>query len=234
MGYTDSRYYSTETPVLLVANNIILGIRENNLKLLIFKREIEPCAGEWSLVGAFVRPNESVAEASQRALKEKTSLIDLYVEQLYSFGKIDRDSGGRVVSVAYWSLISLEEDDMEIGNGDHEAKWVSIDEVPDLVFDHSKMVQMAVNRLRERARFKPIGFEILPKEFTLPQLLKVYEAIFDREIDDRNFRKKLLNSGLLTKLPKKDKSTSKKGSYLYQFNEGVYKKLHQEGYSFDF
>ena len=234
MEYSDSAYYSSETPILIVVNNIVLGIHENSLNLLILKRTTEPCAGQWSLVGDFVQPNESISKASHRILKERTGLTELYVEQLYSFGEIGRDAGGRVVSVAYWSLIALEENEVEIDVEGQEAKWVSIHEVPELVFDHGRMVQMAINRLRERARFRPIGFEILPKEFTIPQLLKVYEAIFDRNIDDRNFRKKFLNSGLLTKLPRKDMSTSKKGSFLYQFNEDVYKKLYQEGYSFGF
>lgn len=234
MDNTPQKKYDNVEPILIAVDCIIFGVQDNNLMLLIFKREVEPLAGEWSLLGSFVRQNEAVSSAAERILTELTGLTDVYMEQLHCFGDLDRDTGGRVISVAYWSLIKVDQNHLEFNVENHEAKWVSIDEIPELILDHTDMVNMAINHLRERAKFHPIGFELIPEEFTLPQLLKVYEAIFSRKIDDRNFRKKLLNSDLLIRLPKKDKSTSKKGSYLYKFNEETYKKLQKDGYNFDF
>lgn len=156
------------------------------------------------------------------------------MEQLHCFGEPNRDPGGPVISVAYWSLIKINQSDREFNVDNHEAQWMSIGQLPELILDHGEMVKMAIKRLRERARFYPIGFELVPKEFTLLQLLRVYEAIFDHPIDDRNFRKKILRSGLLTALDKKDKTTSRKGSYLYEFNKATYRQLQNEGYNFEF
>lgn len=232
---TDNKHnYLHTEPVLMAVDCIIFGVDDNRLKLLIFKREIEPLAGQWSLLGSFIRANESVSEAASRILFELTGLDDVYMEQLHCFGDINRDPGARVVSVGYWSLIKANQDDSAFQIDGHEAKWIYLDEVPNLILDHNEMVTKAVLTLRERARFRPIGFELVPKEFTIAQLLKVYEAIFARPLDDRNFRKKLINSGLLTQLDKKDKSTSKKGSYLYAFNEERYQELSSEGYHFGF
>lgn len=226
--------YDNVEPILTAVDCIVFGVENNVLKLLIFKREVEPLSGEWSLLGSFVKQNEDVSMAAKRILKEITNLSDIYMEQLHCYGDASRDTGGRVISIAYWSLIKVDQNRNKLGVENHEAKWVSFDEIPKLVLDHGTMVDDAIKHLRERARFHPIGFELVPKEFTIPQLLKVYEAIFARKIDDRNFRKKLLKSDLLIQLDKKDKSTSKKGSYLYKFNRKTYEKLSQNGYNFEF
>ena len=226
--------YEDVKPLLIAVDCIIFGVQDAELKLLIFKREVEPLAGAWSLLGSFVNSEESVDEAAARILFELTGLKDIYMEQLHCYGAVDRDPGGRVLSVAYWSLIRIDQNHLEFDVRSHEAKWVSVDKIPHLVLDHREMVDMAVSNLRERARFRPIGFELLPEEFTLGQLLGVYEAIFDHPIDSRNFRKKILKSGLLIPLTKKDMSTSKKGSFLYKFNQKTYAKLSLEGYSFGF
>lgn len=226
--------YINASPILVAVDCIIFGVKDNELQLLVFKREVEPLAGHWSLVGDFIKKDESIDLAAKRVLEELTGLTDIYMEQLHSFGDIERDLGDRVISIAYWSLIKIDQLDLEFKIENHESKWVAFNKIPELVLDHEKMVTTAVERLREKARFHPIGFELLPKEFTLPQLLTVYEAIFNRGIDDRNFRKKILKSGLLDRLDKKDKSTSKKGSFLYKFNHNTYRKLQEEGYNFDF
>lgn len=226
--------YENVAPFLIAVDCIIFGVEDNELKLLIFKREVEPLAGQWSLLGSFVKEYEDVDEAAARVLLELTGIRNVYMEQLHCFGDIHRDPGGRVVSVAYWSLIKVNQQTSEFSIADHKATWVSVNDIPNLILDHGKMVTMAVEHLREKARFHPIGFELLPEEFTLPQLLKVYEAIYSRDIDDRNFRKKLTNSELLTRLPKKDKSNSKKGSFLYKFNSEIYNKLLKSGYNFEF
>ncbi len=234
MKYLSQHNYEDIKPILTAVDCIIFGVQGNKLKLLIFKREVEPLAGEWSLLGAFVKADESSDEAAARILHELSGLKGIYMEQLRTFSSTDRDPGGRVISIAYWSLIRVDQTHLEFNIRNHEAKWVSIDEVPGLVLDHKEMVNLAIKNIRERAKFHPVGFELIPEKFTLSQLLRVYEAIFNHPIDNRNFRKKLLNAGLLTKLPEKDMSTSKKGSFLYKFNEKTYEKLSREGYSFGF
>lgn len=226
--------YNSKDKFLLAVDCIVFGVSENKLRLLIFEREVEPLAGEWSLLGSFIYASESTRDAAHRVLLELTGLDNIYMEQLHCFGEPQRDPGGRVISVAYWSLIKINQNDREFNVDNHRARWVSIDEMPELILDHGKMVTMAIGRLRERAKFHPVGFELVPKEFTLRQLLSVYEAIFDHKIDDRNFRKKILKSGLLTALDKKDKTTSRKGSYLYEFNKDTYRQLQDQGYNFDF
>lgn len=234
MSKTVLKTYNGQGSFLLAVDCIVFGVAENKLRLLVFEREVEPFAGHWSLLGSFVNPSESISNAAGRVLHELTRLDNIYMEQLHCFGEPNRDPGGPVVSIAYWSLIKINQTEIEFNVDNHRAKWVGVDEMPELVLDHGDMVTMAINRLRERARFYPVGFELVPKEFTLLQLLRVYEAIFDRKIDDRNFRKKIIKSGLLSPLDKKDKSTSRKGSYLYQFDEGTYRELQDRGYNFEF
>ncbi|MEM6343711.1 MAG: NUDIX domain-containing protein [Bacteroidota bacterium] len=224
--------YAHENQLLLAVDCVIFGYQDGELKLLIFKREVEPLAGQWSLIGRIVEKNEAIEEAAHKVLKDITGLDKVFLEQLYSFGSVSRDPGARVVSIVYWSLTQSTAN-QEIKIADHEAQWVSFNEIPQLVLDHNQMVKMAIEKLREYARYRPIGFELLPSQFTLPQLLKVYEAIYQRKIDDRNFRKKMLASGLLIKLDKKDKSTSKKGAFLYKFDRKKYKLLLQQGYWFE-
>ncbi|GAB3336035.1 NUDIX domain-containing protein [Marivirga atlantica] len=226
--------YTNAAPILAAVDCIIFGVQENELQLLVFKREVEPLSGQWSLIGDFIKKDESVAVAARRVLEEVTGFNDIYMKQLHLFGELNRDPGDRVLSVAYWSLIRIDQVHQSFKARNHESKWVSFNKIPDLVLDHNEMVNMAIQTLREKARFHPIGFELLPAEFTIPQLLMVYEAIYNRKIDDRNFRKKILKSELLDRLEKKDKSTSKKGSFLYKFNNETYKKLQKEGYYFDF
>ena len=219
---------------LLAVDCLIFGVEGNVLKLLVFKREIAPLAGQWSLLGSFVQDQESVESAAARVLEEITGIRDLYMEQLHAFGQPNRDSGGRVVSIAYWSLIGIDASRQTFEVDGHEAKWVPADAVPELVLDHGDMVAMAITRLRERARFYPIGFELLPPEFTLLQLLQVYEAIYGHPLDERNFRKKILKSGLIEATDRKDMSTSRKGSVLYHINHERYLQLQAQGYDFAF
>ena len=226
--------YKEDQAIYVAVDSIIFGIRNSRLNLLLFEREVEPLAGEWSLIGSFVGNSENVDEAAKRVLHELTGLKDLFMEQLHCFGNSDRDPGGRVISIAYWSLIKIDFTNFILDVSGHRAKWVEFNNVPNLILDHGAMVQMAIKQLREKARFHPIGFELLPKEFTMLQLLGVYEAIFDTSIDDRNFRKKILNSGLLIDLKKKDMTTSKKGSFLYCFDQKRYDILQRSGFNFDF
>jgi len=215
--------YQTQTKCLVALDSIIFGFDGQELKLLLVNRGIEDEHHTWSLMGGWVQPDESLEEASTRILYELTSLTDIYLEQLHTFGNPRRDPVERTVSVAYFALINVEDYDNKISKN-FEAKWFSMQELPQLLFDHSAMVQMAIEHLRYKASQHPIGFELLPEKFTIPQLQKLYEAIFGTELDKRNFSRKLLSTHLLIKLDEKQKGFSKKGAYYYKIDEEKYKK----------
>jgi 8-oxo-dGTP diphosphatase len=186
----------------------------------------------WSLAGGFVEENESLDEAASRILRKITGLVSVFLKQSYSFGETDRDPGDRVISVAYFALIALcdIEKDLALENGVH---WRSISELPDLIFDHPKMVKRALADLQSQVKVKPIGFELLPDRFTLVQLQDLYEAIYQRSVDRRNFRKKILSMGILERLDVKERETSRKGAFYYRFNKKNYEKLKENGFYFN-
>ncbi len=227
-------FYSQYDKILVAVDAIIFGFNENefDLKLLLLKRNFPPEKGKWSLMGGFVSPEESIDHAAQRVVSQLTGLDNVYMEQLYAFGDINRDAGGRIISVAYFSLLKINEHDSNLVKK-HGASWISINELPELIFDHREMVSKALRKLRIRARTQPIGFELLPDKFTIPQLQRLYEAIYQLPFDKRNFRRKLLAMGLLEKLDEKEKETSKKGAFYYRFNQTKYEELLEKGFNFD-
>ena len=221
-----------EQPKILVATDcIVFGFDEGILKLLVFRRRIDPFKGEWSLIGSFVNEEESVPDAARRVLLQFTGLENIFLEELKAYSDVDRDSGARCISIAQYALIRINDYDREQVEL-HGAKWFALEDVPQLVLDHNTMIADALDRLRQKTTHKPIGFELLPEKFTIPQLQSLYEAIHQTKLDDRNFRKKLLSFDLLLKLDEKDKSTSKKGAFLYRFDYDKYKKLEESGFNF--
>lgn len=224
-------YYSSEDRFNVAVDCIIFGFDDDGLKLLLLQRNFEPAKGSWSLMGGFLKTNESINDAASRVLAELTGLTNVYMELLSAFGDIDRDPGARVISVAYYALININEYDKDLVK-QHNAHWMNIKQLPDLIFDHSKMVEKALRRLRRKASSEPVGFNLLPDKFTLPQLQRLYEAIYQVELDKRNFRKKILSWGILEKMSEKDRESSKRGAFLYRFNEEKYHKLVNEGFSF--
>lgn len=225
-------YYENIDKYPVAVDCIIFGFDDDGLKLLIIKRKFAPQEGHWSLMGGFVGPGENLDDAAKRVLYDLTGLSNIYLEQLYSYGEVDRDSAGRVISVAYYALIRADNYDVELGEK-HGAKWVNFDHQPELIFDHNQMVIKALARLRRRVSNQPIGFELLPEKFTLPQLQKLYEAIFQQELDKRNFRRRILSMDLLIKLEEKDKASSKKGAFRYKFDKKRYDELVQKGFYFE-
>jgi ADP-ribose pyrophosphatase YjhB (NUDIX family) len=217
---------------LVALDCIVFGFDDDQLKQLLVKRNIVPQKGDWSLMGGFLQSDESLDEAAKRILITLTGLDNVFLEQLFSFGEINRDPVDRVISVTYYSLIKINDYDREIvkRNG---AEWFPASNHPKLVFDHGDMTLMAWNRLRRRCRTQPIGFELLPEKFTIPQLQSLYEAILLQKLDKRNFRKKMLSMNLLDKLEEKDKENSKKGAFLYRFNKERYEQLTSQGFSFE-
>ncbi|MCJ7820892.1 MAG: NUDIX domain-containing protein [Bacteroidales bacterium] len=228
------KLYSKYPKHYLAVDCIIFGydIAEKELKLLLIKRSFEPAKGKWSLSGGFVQEGEGLDDAASRILCSLTGLSDLYMQQLYTYGEENRDPGDRVISTAYYALIGIHEIDKEIQeqNGAH---WRSISHLPDLIFDHGKMVERALCKLLSLVKVQPIGFELLPEKFTLVQLQELYEAIYQIKVDKRNFRKKILSMNLLEKQDDKEKETSKKGAYYYRFNEEKYRQFTRNGFFFN-
>ncbi len=210
---------------------IIFGFDGDKLNLLIHKRRFEPALGEWSLFGGFLQEGEDLDEAAARILNELTGLEGIYMEQLHTYGEVGRDPAGRVISVAYYALIPADRYSEEY-SARYGATWVDLEKLPSLIMDHDRMVEKGLRRLRRRAATQPIGFELLPVKFTIPQLQALYEAIYRSKLDKRNFRKKILHMGVLVKLEEKDMSGSRKGAFLYRFDKRKYKKLTNAGEGF--
>ena len=228
------KIYSNGTKHLVAVDCIIFGydIFEKEIKLLLFKRIVEPAKGRWSLTGGFVEQNESLDDAATRILRKLTGLESVYMKQSYIYGDSDRDPGARVISVAYFALITIRDINKELveQNG---VSWRSISRLPDLIFDHPLMVKRALTDLQNQAKIKPVGFELLPEKFTLVQLQDLYEAIYQRKVDKRNFRKKIFSMEIIEKLDEKERETSKKGAYYYKFNKDSYERLKQNGFYFN-
>jgi 8-oxo-dGTP diphosphatase len=221
-----------EFPKFLVAVDcIIFGFSRSELSLLLLKRSMEPALGRWSLPGGFVKEHESAEEAASRVLYSLTGLSQLYLDQLKVFTEENRDPGERVMSIAYYALVNVEDYDRDLVL-QHNAYWRNVNDLPELIFDHDEMVQAALKRLRRKASTEPLGFNLLPEKFTVPQLQSLYEAIYGRAIDKRNFRKKIQTMDFLEKSDEKDKSSSKRGAFLYTFNQERYEKAVNQGFSF--
>lgn len=222
--------YGEGEKIYVAVDCIIFGFDNGTLKLLLFKRRVDPFRGAWSLIGSFVRPNENSSDAAKRILLEITGLSNIYMKELRAYTNVERDPGARCISIGQYALIRIDDHDEKLAEK-HGAKWFPIEELPPLVLDHEVMVQDALKRLRAKAQFYPIGFELLPKKFTMPQLERLYAVIFQEDFDSRNFRKKLLSLGILEKLDEKDKTTSKKGAFLFKFNRGKYSSKEKKGFS---
>lgn len=227
-------YYQEHEKFHVAVDSIIFGYDEGGreLKVLLLKRKFQPAKGEWSLMGGFLNNYESVDTAAQRILNQLTGLSQVYMEQLYTFGELDRDPGDRIISIAYFALIRINSSDLELVKN-HGATWVPISSMPPLIFDHAAMVTRALKKLQIRARTQPIGFELLPDKFTIPQLQGLYEAIYNKTLDKRNFRRKLLSMNLLEKLEEKEKESSRKGAWYYRFDSRKYEDLLNRGFNFE-
>ncbi|HRI20911.1 MAG TPA: NUDIX domain-containing protein [Panacibacter sp.] len=207
--------------MLIAVDCIIFGFDGQEMKLLLIKRGFEPEKGKWSLMGGFIQPEESFEEAAARILKQLTGLNDVYLEQLFAFGDINRDPMERTASIAYFSLIDINKYEQQI-NHEYHAEWFPLKNIPSLIFDHKNMLDMAKEKLRYKAALHPILFELLPEKFTLPQLQSLYEGIYDTVMDKRNFSRKVLSTGLLIKQKDKEKESSKRGAFYYKLDKRKY------------
>jgi len=214
-------FYSEYQKIFVSVDCIIFGFEENKLKVLIGKRKMDPGRGEWSLYGGFVRIDESVDDAANRTLFELTGMRNIYMRQVGAFGSVDRDPGERVISVAYYALINVKDYDRQLLQ-EHGVEWVNIEEMPPLYSDHREMVNKARKMMKEIIKTEPVGFRLLPNLFTLTQLQRLYEAVNGEELDKRNFRKRIKEMDFIEKTELIDKTSSKRGAYLYRFNRRVY------------
>jgi len=223
--------YQHSTRILVALDCIIFGFDSESLKLLLIKRNFEPEFGKWSLMGGFLNDGEDLEVAAKRILYELTGLHNNYLEQLQTFGVVNRDPVERTISVVYYSLVNIADQDVGAIQA-HNASWISLESKPTLIFDHDQMVNVALQRLRYKAALHPIGFELLPEKFTLPQLQKLYEAIYGTQLDRRNFSRKIMATDLLIATGEKDMNSATKKGQLYALNSERYQNYLEGYYTF--
>lgn len=220
--------------IKLAVDAIIFGyvIEEKDLQILLIKRKYEPFKDTWALPGGYVKENETLEEAVIREATEEAGIMDKpYLEQLYTFGNVYRDPRGRTVSVAYYGLMNTTT--LHASTDALEAKWFSINYLPNLAFDHKEIIEIAITRLRSKIKYQPIGFELLGDTFTIPQLHNLYQTILGKDFDRRNFRRKFLKLGILEDLKKKETNVPNKPADLFKFDNYKYQQKIKEGFYFE-
>ena len=217
----------------LTVDCVVFGFDERELKMLLIQRGLEPFKGQWALPGGFVHVDETLDDAARRELAEETGLQNVFLEQLYTFGGMNRDPRERVVSVAHYSLVKLSDHKARAATDAANAKWFLISKLPNLAFDHAAIAEMALARLQGKVRYEPIGFELLPAKFTLSELQHLYEAILETKLDKRNFRKKVLSFGFLVPLKETQINGRQRPAQLFRFDAHKYEKLKRRGFNFE-
>ena len=228
MTYT----YKYPRPALTV-DCVVFGLDDEELKVLLIERGGEPFAGAWALPGGFVEMDEALDVAAGRELSEETGLGKVFLEQLFTFGDPGRDPRGHTVSVAYYALVHIRDHRVRAATDARDVNWFAVADPPPLAFDHGKILEMAHGRLKGKVRYQPVGFELLPKRFTLRQLQHLYETILQRTFDKRNFRRKVMSMGFVEETGEIQRDVTHRAARLYHFNEKKYKKLSQSGYLFE-
>jgi ADP-ribose pyrophosphatase YjhB (NUDIX family) len=217
----------------LTVDCVVFAMDDENLKVLLIERGLPPFEGEWALPGGFIDVEETADEAARRELAEETGLEKIYLEQLYTFSGLDRDPRGRVISIAYYALINLIDHRVQAATDAREAAWFSVNDLPTLAFDHAEILDTALVRLRGKLAYRPIGFELLPQKFTLSELQHLYEVVLERELDKRNFRKKVLATDLLVETREVQQDVAHRAARLYRFDERKYRQLARDGFHFE-
>jgi len=213
---------------------VIFGFDDGELKILLIQRNEEPFKDWWALPGNIIEKDQSIDLAAERILYELTGLKDIYMEQFHTFGDVNRHPQGRVITVAYYAMIRLNgtKDLKPISNYASKAVWIPVNDLPKLAFDHEKIFSRGFDKIRNKISYQPIAFELLPEKFTLTQLQQLYEVILNKKLDKRNFRKKMLNYGILKELNEKQKGVSYRAAKLYKFDKRKYAKLFQKEFFF--
>lgn len=211
---------------------VIFGFDGTQLQVLLIERGIEPFKGKWAFPGGFLNMDESAEEGALRELREETGLTGAFIEQFHTFTEPNRDPRERVITIAYYALVRIQE--VKGGDDAARAQWFALDEVPQLAFDHDMILRTALARLRERIHFQPIGFELLPEKFTMKELQSLYEAILQVKFERRNFAKKMLHYDLVTQLEETTWPTAKREAYLFSFNKEKYEEFKRKGFQLEF
>ena len=212
---------------------VIFTIQSDELKVLLVKRGIPPFKGQFALPGGFVHESESLEDAAMRELREETGVSDVYLEQLYSFGEPGRDPRERIITVAYYALVSADRSQLAAGTDTTEAAWWRVNKLPTLAFDHRKILDYALERLRNKLEYTTVGFQLLPEKFSLTELQSVYEAILDKKLDKRNFRRKIELLKILKPTPEYRRG-GQRPARLYRFAASRFEKLKDKGILFPF
>ncbi|HEY4058082.1 MAG TPA: NUDIX domain-containing protein [Kofleriaceae bacterium] len=216
----------------LAVDTVLFGVDEGDLKVLLIQRKLAPFQHAWALPGGFVRLDETVDEAARRELEEEAGVKDVYLEQLYTFGTLNRDPRERVVTVAYYALAKLSDHRIRAATDAMGVGWFSLDDLPKLAFDHAQVVALAHERLRGKVRYAPIGFELLPPRFSLTQLQRLYEIVLGTDLDKRNFRKKILSMDLLVETDEVEQNVRHRAARLFKFDRRKYDRLAKQGFAF--
>lgn len=212
---------------------VILGFDGEDLKVLLIERGIEPFKNRWALPGGFIELDEDADTCARRKLVQETGLENIFMEQLYTFSGVNRDPRYRVISIAYYALVKLGDYNAEAGTDTEKVQWFSINDIPELAFDHTQILEMAKERLRGKIKYQPIGFELLPEQFTIPELLNLYQTVLQTKLDDRNFRKKILGYNLLIDTGETQRGARNRAPKLYRFDTKRYEELSKAGYYFE-
>jgi len=219
---------------LVTVDLIIFTVRDRELKLLLIKRGDPPFEGMWALPGGFVRASESLEVSARRELEEETGVSDIFLEQLFTFGEPDRDPRARVITVAYFAIIASDRRVLRASADAADARWFSVAELPKLAFDHERIVEYAIERLRNKLEYTTVGFQLLPAEFTLSELQHIYEVILGKQLDKRNFRKKILSLDVIQETGRTKMDGVHRPARLYRFSEARFMKLRDKGILFPF
>lgn len=226
--------FSYEYPrAALTVDCVVFGFDAGELKVLLIERGLEPFKGKWALPGGFVRVDETLDAAARRELEEEAGIKNVFLEQLYTFGEVNRDPRERVVSVAYYALVKLAAHETKAATDAADARWFPVSKIPELGFDHREILATALARLKGKVRYEPIGFELLPPKFTLSELQHLYEATLGVDLDKRNFRKKVLGFGLLVPLRETQMAGRHRPAQLFRFDADKYAKLKKKGFHFE-
>jgi 8-oxo-dGTP diphosphatase len=224
--------YEFARPAITV-DVVVFALDAEELRVMLIERDLEPFAGQWALPGGFVRVDESLEDAARRELQEESGLKDIFLEQLYTFGDLGRDPRERVVTVAYYALVNLAGHNVQASTDARSAAWFPVNDLPELAFDHRRILKAAHERVRAKVQYQPIGFELLPEKFTLSQLQHLYEVILDRELDKRNFRKKVLGMEIVKETNEIETDVAHRAARLYRFDKRKYDKLMKKGFNFE-
>ncbi len=228
MSINTEYYYSAFS-----VDNVIFGFDKGALKVLLIKRAGEPYKDFWALPGALVRPDEDLDEAAFRILEELTGVENVYLDQVHTFGEVNRHPKGRVITIAYYSLVNVEKIKTQAASFAQKVAWKEVKKIDKLAFDHLKIMKTCLQKLKINVKYQPIGFELLPEKFTLTELQQLYEAILQVDLDKRNFRKKIMSMNVLKSSNEMQKGVAHRPAKLYSFDTEKYKKHKEEGYIFE-